>query len=456
MTALAQSVRHLLDHVAGLKYEDLPSPVKEAARRVLFDTLGVIVGARAQPIAEKLNEYLALSSEPGVSTTICGFRKVGTATAAFANGSISHDLELDDIHQGTSLHVAAILVPVAVAVGEETNASAEDLFLALTQGYEVSCRLAMTLDPENLFLAGFHPTTVCGAIGASAVAASLLKLPAARFQQAVYLAMSLSSGIMACKSEPDHYAKSFQCGVAARNGVLAAQLINNGVKLDGSPSTIFLEASRAYTGGIPKPGALTADLGERYEITLTSYKVYPCCRCIHPLLDALAKIRRKVTIEPVNVKRMKLALYERGAISVDDHTLRTHNARYVMAMALQRGVLAREFFTEDFGIDEIKPLMDRIELFADQELQKEWPAKYPGIVTIQTQDDKTYSERVDYPRGTPENPVGLDELRDKFFRVTAPVIGQERGAELAGLLFRPNFRVREIMAVLAGREGNGR
>jgi 2-methylcitrate dehydratase PrpD len=456
MTDLSWSVQHLLDHVAGLKYEELPSPVKDAARRVLFDTLGVIVGARAQPIAEKLSGYLALSSEPGMSTAICSFRKVSAATAAFANGSISHDLELDDIHQGTSLHVAAILVPAAIAIGEETNASAEDLFLALTRGYEISCRLAMTLDHEKLFSAGFHPTTVCGTIGASAVAASLLKLPAAQFRQAVYLAMSLSCGIMACKSEPDHYAKSFQCGVAARNGVMAAQWVMNGLELDGDPSTIFLEAARAYTGATPAPDPLTADLGQRRQITLTSYKVYPCCRCIHPLLDALSEIRRKVSIEPANVERMELSLYQRGAISVDDHTLRTHNARYVMAMALQRGVLTRELFTEDFGIDEIQPLMDRIELYADKELQKEWPEKYPGIVTIHTQDGKTYAERVDYPRGTPENPVSLGELKDKFFMVTTPVIGQERGAELADLLLEHDFTVREVMSVLTGSERDRR
>jgi 2-methylcitrate dehydratase len=119
-------------------------------------------------------------------------------------------------------------------------------------------------------------------------------------------------------------------------------------------------------------------------------------------------------------------------------------------------VLTRELFTEDFGIDEIQPLMDRIELYADKELQKEWPEKYPGIVTIHTQDGKTYAERVDYPRGTPENPVSLGELKDKFFMVTTPVIGQERGAELADLLLEHDFTVREVMSVLTGSERDRR
>ncbi len=451
MSDPVRSVQLLLDHVAGVQYAGLPTSAKEAARRVFFDTLGVIAGARQQPIALKLSEYLRLSSESGAATAICASRKVSAATAAFANGSISHDLELDDIHQGTSLHVAAVLVPVALAIGEETDAGADELFLAMIRGYEITCRLARSLDHEKLFAAGFHPTTVCGVIGASAVAASLLNLSAALFQQTVCLAMSLSSGTMACKSEPDHYAKSFQCGVAARNGVIAAQLVHNGIQLDGDLSAAFCGTARAYTGTNPDGDALTAHLGQRYEITLTSYKIYPCCRCIHPLLDALENIRREAAVEPANVKSMKLSLYKRGAISVDDHMLRTHNARYAMAMALQRGVLTRELFTEDVRMEEVTPLMERIELFGDEELQKEWPEKYPGIVTIHTRDDKTYTERVDYPRGTPENPIGMDELRDKFLMVTTPVTGRERGVELAGLLLTRDFKVREVISVLTGR-----
>ncbi len=448
MSDPVHSVQLLLDHVAGLQYAGLPASVREAARRVFFDTVGVIAGARQQPIALKLGEYLRLSSESGASTALCASRKVSTASAAFANGSISHDLELDDIHQGTSLHVAAVLVPVALAIGEEIDAGANDLFLALIRGYEITCRLARSLDHEKLFAAGFHPTTVCGVVGASAVAASLLDFSTALLERTVCLAMSLSSGTMACKSEPEHYAKSFQCGVAARNGVIATQLVRSGIKFDANLSAAFSGTARAYTGTSPDCNALTAQLGQRYEIALTSYKIYPCCRCIHPLLDALANIRRGAAIEPANVKSMQLVLYKRGAISVDNHRLRTHNARYVMAMALQRGVLTRELFTEMVPMEQAAPLMERIELFADEELQKEWPEKYPGIVTIHTRDDQTYTERVDYPRGTPENPIGMDELRDKFLRVTTPVIGRERGVEAARLLLARNFKAREIMSVL--------
>jgi 2-methylcitrate dehydratase PrpD len=445
-------LEQMLDHVAGLRYEDLPPPVQEAARCLLFDTLGVIIGARRQPIAVKLAKYLDVSSDAGVSTAICGLRKVSSTTAAFVNGAISHDLELDDLHQASSLHAAAVLVPAAIAVGEETDASAEEIILALVQGYEIACRLAVAMDPERLYFAGFHPTTVCGAIGAAGVAASLLKLPRHNFHQTVYLAMSVLSGIMACKTEPDHYTKSYQCGVAARNGVTAARLIANGLPFAADPSVVFAGVIRAYPGAAPRLEALLSNMGQQYEIAQTSYKLYPCCRHIYPLLDALFIIRSKAVIDAANVKHMRLALYQRGAINVGDHSLRTHNARYVMAMALQHHVLRREFFTEDFGIDDIRPLMERIELIPDVELQKEWPAKAPGIVTIDTHDGRTFAERVDYPRGGPENAVSLDVLRDKFFTVVTPVTGEKHCTQLSDRLFSRRFKLREVMAVLTERQ----
>ena len=450
----SQSFDRVIDYVGGLAYEDLPPPVTDAARSVFFDTFGVVLGAHRQPIAARLTDYAALSAEPGVSTTICGFRKVGSATAAFTNGAISHDLELDDYHQASALHAAAVFVPAAIAVGEQTGASAEELFLALTRGYEVGCRLALMMDPEKIYFCGFHPTTVCGVVGAAAVAASLMKLPAAQFRQACYLAMGLTSGIMACKTEPDHYTKSYQCGIAARNGVVATRLIADGFNFNADSSTTVRGILQGYTGSIvPSDGA--SELGDRFEIAQTSYKLYPCCRHIYPLLDALAQIRRSAAVDSTNVRKMTLNLYARGAINVRDHSLRTHNARYVMAMALRDGVLRREFFTERFGIDDIRPVMDLIELIPDEALQAEWPEKAPGVVTVETRDGRRFSARVDHPKGGPENPAVLDELREKFFALVTPVVGQQRCAALADMLSGATFALRDVTAILtAPQEAN--
>jgi 2-methylcitrate dehydratase PrpD len=42
------------------------------------------------------------------------------------------------------------------------------------------------------------------------------------------------------------------------------------------------------------------------------------------------------------------------------------------------------------------------------------PKKRAAIVEIIMGSDR-YSERVDYPKGEPENPVSMDELEEKFY-----------------------------------------
>ncbi|MCK5487474.1 MAG: MmgE/PrpD family protein, partial [Desulfobacterales bacterium] len=47
-----------------------------------------------------------------------------------------------------------------------------------------------------------------------------------------------------------------------------------------------------------------------------------------------------------------------------------------------------------------------------------------------TKDGKTYSTRIDFPKGDPENPLTWDELIDKFRNLIAPVFFEARQNEI--------------------------
>jgi 2-methylcitrate dehydratase PrpD len=74
--------------------------------------------------------------------------------------------------------------------------------------------------------------------------------------------------------------------------------------------------------------------------------------------------------------------------------------------------------------------MDKISCVEDPELEKEFPKKWPATVTLQTKDGKTYSTRIDFPKGDPENPLTWDELIDKFRNLMAPVFFDARQSEI--------------------------
>ena len=57
--------------------------------------------------------------------------------------------------------------------------------------------------------------------------------------------------------------------------------------------------------------------------------------------------------------------------------------------------------------------MKKIKVIPDSDLDKEYPKIWATIVEIKTKK-KTYSERVDFSKGEPENPITQKELEEKF------------------------------------------
>ena len=58
--------------------------------------------------------------------------------------------------------------------------------------------------------------------------------------------------------------------------------------------------------------------------------------------------------------------------------------------------------------------MNKVIIVEDEEINKLVPDKRPAIVCISTYDGEYYEERVDYPKGEPENPVSEQDIKDKF------------------------------------------
>ena len=76
--------------------------------------------------------------------------------------------------------------------------------------------------------------------------------------------------------------------------------------------------------------------------------------------------------------------------------------------------------------------MKKIELVEDPELTKIAREKRnrPIEVQIVMKDGKTFTQRVDYPLGSPENPMSDSDLTDKFRDLVSPVLGDMKLEEL--------------------------
>src|SRR3954462_1346291 len=134
-----------------------------------------------------------------------------------AAGTAGHVLDFDDTYAPGLAHLSAPTAPAALVVGASIGASLGDVLAAYAAGFEVMGALSAANHP-GLRERGWHPTAVCGAVGAAVAAARLLE---ANEVYAAELALVQASGLQAAFGGDG---KSLQVGLAAAAGVRAARL----------------------------------------------------------------------------------------------------------------------------------------------------------------------------------------------------------------------------------------
>jgi 2-methylcitrate dehydratase len=62
----------------------------------------------------------------------------------------------------------------------------------------------------------------------------------------------------------------------------------------------------------------------------------------------------------------------------------------------------------------IRAQLKKVEVVADPEIEKVFPALQRVVVTITTTDGQNFTEQLDYPKGDPRNPLTDQEIEEKF------------------------------------------
>ena len=119
---------------------------------------------------------------------------------------------------------------------------------------------------------------------------------------------------------------------------------------------------------------------------------------------------------------------------------------YSVAIALATGKAGIAEFAETYGTDAvILDLTKRVNIISDEELSKLVPDKRVVIVEVLMKDGKLFSERVEYPKGEPENPLSPEENYAKFLSMTTHAgLSEEKARRIFDELTKakePNFNV---------------
>ncbi len=111
--------RAVAEHVVAASYEALPEATRSAARRALFDGLGVMLGASAlQEVAPFVTLARTGVGAAGQASVLGHGFRTGAALAALANGAMAHALDFEDAFDAAPCHPNASLLPAVLAVAE--------------------------------------------------------------------------------------------------------------------------------------------------------------------------------------------------------------------------------------------------------------------------------------------------------------------------------------------------
>lgn len=422
--------RELAKFAITASYGDLPEAVIHQAKRCLLDTIGVIIaGAALADSAKVIQDFVEEHGTAGNATVIGASQKLEASYAALANGVAAHALELDDGSKYATYHPGASMIPTALALGEQCNASLANILLALALGYEVSLRIGTSVNPSH-YLKGFHPTGTVGTFGTTVVSSKLLGLSLEELISAMGIVGSLASGINQYEIDGS-FVKHLHPGNAARNGIFAAYLARKGFT---GPQEI-LEGrlgfahcfSHAFT-----PEIVDRNLGKEWEFQKIYFKPYCSCRYVHYAVEAVQNIQNEhvVTLEDIESIRVRTHQNAKQGSDIPDYQTVLHarlSIQYGIGSMLVRGKAGLQEYTEEnIKDDRIKALAQKIVIEEDPVIQASYPEKRTTIVEIRNKDGQIWSSTVDYAKGDPLNPMSDEDLREKFKEVTHNIFSGEK------------------------------
>jgi 2-methylcitrate dehydratase PrpD len=414
--------RELAAFAAGLRVEAIPAPVVERTVNLYVDWLGsALAGKGARPVESIRRFARHAGGDGGPAEIVIDGRGASAYFAAMVNGAASHFVEQDDVHNGSVLHPATVVFPVALALAQETGASGRDFIAAAVAGYEVGIRIGEFMGRSHYKV--FHTTGTVGTLAAAAAAGRLLGLDEARMLDAFGSAGTQASGLWEFLRDAAD-SKQLHTAMAAANGLMAARLAADGFR----GAARILEGAQGMAAGMSSdadPARLLDGLGRRWATMETSFKYYAACRHAHPAADALLAVIQEHGLRPDDIADVTAHVHQ-GAIDVLGNVVvpRTvHQAKFnmgtVLGMIAHRGYAGVNEFEHGYDAPEIAAFRGKVRMALDKEVDRAYPARWIGKVSVTTRDGRVLDGRVDEPKGDPGNTLTREEISAKFLRLAA-------------------------------------
>jgi 2-methylcitrate dehydratase PrpD len=411
--------------IVDTRYGDIPRDAVEKAKRSALDCVGAALAGISEPVSHTITTYITKLDGPPQASVFGAGLKVSVADAALANGCIAHALDYDDC--GVKIgHPSVLVLPAVLSLGEHLGASGQDILTAYILGLEIEGKLALHAD-FKLMQARLNHQTWYGSIGAAAACAKLLCLDVAKTRMALGIAANFACGLSANHGS---MAGAMAAGNACRNGVNAALMAREGITANPN----IIEAKNGFYDTLVGPGHYDAErmaesLGNPFYIESPGIglKKYPSCYHTHRALDGVFQLLGEHRLSDKDIAEVDVGTSERAMrVLAFTEPATPYQAKFSMPYCIAAAVVDHEVTLETFTDHKFQ---DRNIVETRKKVHLSFPDVpiWPGLadvgpdtefvgnpVTIRTTDGRSYSARVDIPRGDPALPLTDDELLAKY------------------------------------------
>jgi len=441
---------------AKLQFKDLSNEAVYQAKRFLLDSLGCALGGYQQHDVKIALEVLKEIAAHGPATVVGTGEHLDAVSASLANALMIRCMDYNDIYWKQDPSHPSDIFPAAIAACERIGSDGKELIVGLVLGHEFEMRLCEAAFP-GVRERGWHHATLT-AFASPIVAGRALHLTWEQIQHAIGISASRHCTLGAVTAGKLTMMKNTVDPMATQSGVFAALLAEKGYT---GPEHV-IDGKEGLTH-VFKPewklNLLTDGLGESWRITQCGMKAFPTEALTHTPISAVLDLVKNNDLQPDDVQKIQIRSLARAADILSDpskydpHTKETadHSLPYVIAAALvDRQVTPAQFTMEKILHPKIRQQLNKVEVVADPEIEKVFPALQRVIVQIETKDGRSLSKQLDFPKGDPRNPLTDREIEEKFSALADGVLSdsaQKRVKEAVWTLERVGS-VGDLMALM--------
>ncbi len=401
---------YLADFIARTSFEDIPREVRDKSKWAILDGVAASFAGIPHEVGKTIISFVKDLGGKPVATILGDGHRTSAPWAAYANGTLVHAVDYDDVNTHLGGHPTAPVLAATLAAGEQAGVSGKEILLAFILGVETECKIGFAVN-ETHYNLGWHPTATLGTFGATAACGKILKLNREQMLMALGIAGSEASAI---KQNFGTMTKPLHVGQTAKNGVLAAYLASRGWVADREILEGRVGFCNLFAGqGKYDLAKMTESLGRPFDILEPGIqaKKYPCCGSTHPSLDAILQLLKEQPFKADEVEKLECEVHpDRVHVLVHPDPKDGLEGKFSLEYCLARAILNGKISIADFEDERVKE--ERVRSFLSRIKASKNPSLERWGVRIQV---KLKDGRTLKAEGTrSEGLTGADDLKSKY------------------------------------------